>query len=270
MTPPGPFSSVCTRRHFRPAAADEHFPVCKQCQLVAYCSRACQEAAWPDHKSKCREECRDREARRALDAQPDVAAQQAAQGVPPVEVRTQLLRDFTELHKYTAYWALCAALDENEEDPTNETIRNLLIVEIAYRKDCDDDPSRAYYVTNARLCYIDKLHIWTPDEDLGFIPGSDITVIEFPTVLWHTDDGMSSSMIANESEAPHLPSMLHNMDGSRWFDYLLRIINSGLVFRTPEHGPRHEMSLGRLEKSGSGWRWRSLKSVAKASRKDRV
>ncbi|KAH9832867.1 uncharacterized protein C8Q71DRAFT_850059 [Rhodofomes roseus] len=290
--------SPCRRRRFRSADAGpirdkkspchhclaapdegEHFPVCRGCHMVAFCGKACQQAAWPSHRSMCDYYyALRRETRRAVDADPDVASQQAAQGVPPLEVRAELFRDFIELYTYTAQWALYAALREEHGENTDDYNRTLLTIYLTYRGDCNGDPSRAYYVTGAGLTYVGGgVAPLPPGVDSQKPPVGcirverDTTISQFPAVSWSTDDGMALMplvRLGTSASPPSHPSMLDGVDDKWWLFYLQETISEGLVFRAPRRGSGNHMLLGRLEKSGSGWRWRPLRTSARAPRED--
>jgi len=47
------FKNVCSQCYAKTSAEHEQWEVCESCRAQAYCSRACQRAAWPKHKKLC-------------------------------------------------------------------------------------------------------------------------------------------------------------------------------------------------------------------------
>ncbi|KZT69899.1 hypothetical protein DAEQUDRAFT_244632 [Daedalea quercina L-15889] len=256
----------------------QHFPVCKRCHHVAYCSRACQEAAWLlGHKSLCEEDVRFHEEIQTLDADPNIVAQQIAQSLPPMEHRCRLFEDFTRVYKNTAQCAISAAMRHvRREDATVDFTRECMCIDLAYQRDCGGNPSLAYSVVNAQIYPAQPYPF--PTQDVGgeiakwstepagssdtILPNHRTFVELVPSVEWCTDDGfrMSACFLEPSTVLPHCgPSPLHVMDDSLWFCYLQRTIAAGLVLR--EQAPEGPMYVGFLKKSGPGWRWRPLKSA---------
>jgi len=268
-------SAVCNYCSAAPNSG-QHFSVCKQCHRVAYCSVACQKAAWDLHKVTCEGRIRALEGW-AKDASPNTASQQVALGLPPVEHRIELLVDFIELYTYIAHWAFTAALfNQGVEDPTVGPTGipeyHAFYITLQFRKDCDGNPSKAYFVKDAQV-------VRFPENDWPTFFGSagvnvfyvneekqkNRCILEFPNIIWESEDTRKPTMLSVPGTPAPVSECLPSLLARGWLDCLQRTVANGLVFREePSRG--RQMRLGRLEKSGSHWRWRSLKALTTRAR----